>query len=103
MEVHRQQCQSCQSFATRNLLVRQPNQPTLVYVRCGNCGKLVARYSLADYYHHGKDVESFLRSHGSGAMESGRRVLDEFKRVKEDSLAGYEKVLEYMKEHGKSI
>ena len=103
MEVHRQQCQSCQSYETRNLLVRQPNELTIVFVRCGNCGKLVARYKLADYYHHGKDVESFLRSHGSGAMESGRRVLDEFNRIKGESMTGYEKALEYLREQGKPI
>jgi RNase P subunit RPR2 len=103
MEVHRQQCQSCQSFETRNLLVRQPNESTIVFVRCGHCGDLVARYRLTDYYHHGKDVESFLRSHGAGAMESGRRVLDEFNRAKEESMTGYEKALEYLREHGKPI
>ena len=44
MEVHRQRCQSCGSRDMRNVLVRQPNEPQTVFVRCVECGELVARY-----------------------------------------------------------
>ena len=55
MELHRQHCQNCQSIEMRNILVREAGKATSVYVRCGNCGELVARYKLRDYYHHGRN------------------------------------------------
>ncbi len=103
MEAHRQQCQNCQSIDTRNLLVRQVDEQTVVFVRCAKCGELVARYKLIEYYHHGKDVESFLRSRGAVAVESGRRMLQEFERVKSESIEGYEEALEYLREHDKNV
>lgn len=102
MEVHRQQCQKCQAYDVRNILVREEGQPQTVYVRCGRCGELVARYVLSDYYHHERGFESFLRSHDATVAESGRDVLNEFKRVEEDAVRGFQKVLEELERLGKS-
>lgn len=103
MEVHRQQCQACGKHDSRNIVMRAAGRPQTVFVRCANCGELVARYILSDYYHHGKDVESFLRSRESSAAESGRNMLSEFKRVREDSLEGFRKVIEILAEQDKAI
>jgi len=81
--------------------VREEGHPVVVYVRCGNCGDLVARYVLRDYYHHGKGVESYLRSHGSSSSESGRAELDTFHKVKQDALEGYLRAVDWLKERGK--
>jgi hypothetical protein len=101
MEVHRQQCQSCGSFRMRNILVREPGRRAAVYVRCAACRQLVARYVLADYYHHGKGIESFLRSHGAASSESGRHLLEEFERAKSEALEGFEAAMKALEELGK--
>lgn len=85
----------------RNILVREPGRAQMVFVRCADCGELVARYRLRDYYHHGKDAESFLRSMGSQAVDSGREQLNEFNRVQEESVAAFEEVLEQLRSEGK--
>ncbi len=103
MEVHRQHCQTCDTFETRNIVVRKPNQPLTVYVRCSNCKGLIARYRLQEYYHHGKSAESFFRSRGAVAVESGRRMLNEFKQAEDESLEGFEEAVAYLLEHGKQI
>ncbi len=103
MEIHRQQCQACESFDTRNILVRQGHQKPVIYVRCAQCGELVARYRLSEYYHHGKGVESFLRSRGANAVESGRRMLREFEDIQTESIEGYAEVLKFLEEHDKPI
>ncbi len=87
----------------RNILVREPGRPASVYARCAECGKFVALYELSDYYHHGKGVESYLRSHGSAAAESGRDALGSFERAKEKALAGFEAAVEHLEEEGKAI
>ena len=103
MEVHRQRCQACQSLDVRDILVRRQGEPTAVYVRCTNCGELVARYLLRAYYHHGKGAESFYRSVGSDASDSGRASLNDFNRAKEESLEGYAAALEALRKEGKEI
>ncbi len=103
MEVHRQTCQDCGSIDVRNILVREEGRAQMVFVRCAKCGDLVARYRLRDYYHHGKDVESFLRSHGAEASDSGRSHLDEFGRIQDEAQEGYEQALNYLREKGKEI
>ena len=103
MEIHRQRCQQCNSLDVHNILVREVEAPMVVYVRCVQCGQLVARYKLSDYYHHGKGIESFIRSIGGTVEESGRDVLDQFKRSQSASLEGYELALKYLDEHGKSV
>ncbi len=103
MEVHRQTCQSCHSRRHRNILVREPGAPTVVYVRCANCGELVARYALSEYYHHGKGLDSYLRSQGSSASESGRDVLETFRKKQEEALEGYLRALDRLQEQGKEI
>ena len=103
MEVHRQRCQACQSINVSDILVRRQGEPTTVYVRCANCGELVARYQLRAYYHHGKGPESFYRSIGSEACDSGRRSLNDFNRVQEESVAGYAEALEALKQEGKDV
>ncbi|QDT65502.1 hypothetical protein [Calycomorphotria hydatis] len=93
MEVHRQQCQSCKGRDMRDILVREPNEPQRVYVRCINCGAFVARYTLSGYYHHGKGIESYLRTH-SVPDDSGREWLDRFRHTEQSALEGFERAVE---------
>ena len=74
-----------------------------IYVRCLGCGELVARYRLSEYYHHGKGIESFLRSLGSGAGESGRDYLTQFQRTQTEAVHGYEDALRTLEEQGKDV
>ena len=103
MEVHRQTCQACSSHFVINLLVRKEGQPTAVYVRCRDCGDLVARYELREYYHHGKGLESYLRAKGGAQAGSGREWLSEFQRVQTEALVGYQEALEELRKDGKSL
>ena len=103
MEVHRQRCQQCGSIDSRNILIRKPDVPTTIYVRCAKCGELVARYKLSEYYHHGKGLDSFLRSRGAVVSESGRDMLAEFDRAQTESIEGYQQALEYLKSHNKPV
>ena len=103
MEVHRQQCQACKGRELRNILVRTSSEPHTVYVRCANCGELVARYRLREYYHHHKGVESYLRSAEHLHGESGRHFLDEFERIRRESLEGYAEALEELRRANKPI
>ncbi len=103
MEVHRQQCQKCGSINVRNILVRELDLPTTIYVRCAECMELVARYKLREYYHHRKGIESFLKSQGAAEVESGREMLDEFNRIETDSIAGYTEALQYLETHDKPV
>lgn len=103
MEIHRQQCQLCGSRDVRNILVREPEAPMTIYVRCLGCGTLVARYRLSEYYHHGKGVESFLQSLGSSAGESGRDYLAQFHRIQEEAARGYTEVLRKLEDQGKDV
>jgi hypothetical protein len=82
----------------RNIVVREAGAPTTIYVRCLGCGELVARYRLSEYYHHGKGIESYLRSLGSAAGESGRDYLTEFHRIKAETEQGYEEALRQLAE-----
>ena len=72
-------------------------------LRCAQCGELVARYKLREYYHHGKSLESFLRSQGAATAESGRHVLGEFRRAQKESVQGYEMVLKELEKEGKEV
>ncbi len=101
MEIHRQQCQACESFDVRNILVRQAGRPTVVYVRCQKCMGLVARYKLTEYYHHGKGIESYLRSLGAGGGDSARHFREEFDRAVSESVAGFEATVERLQGEGK--
>ncbi len=103
MEVHRQQCQSCMTADVTCILAREANSPTAVYVRCNQCGRLVARYGLDDYYHHGKGIDSFLRSKRTAVEESGRRMIREFEQAKEQAMTGYKRVLDELNRQGKEI
>lgn len=103
MEIHRQQCQKCRSFELRNLLVRDRGRPQMVFVRCGGCGELVARYQLSAYYHHGKDFESYLRSQQWGAQESSRDMMDDYEQTQNEAVELYEQVLKWLAEQGKQI
>ena len=103
MEVHRQTCQACGSINIRNILARERGRAQMVYVRCAECSELVARYRLRDYYHHGKSAESFYRSMGAGDSESARDQLEEFSRMKEEAIAGYERALEILQEAEKEV
>ena len=82
----------------QNILVRGTDAPMTIYVRCLNCEGLVARYKLSEYYHHGKGMESFLRSHGSAAGESGRDYLAECQKIQDEAVSGYEDVLRRLTE-----
>jgi hypothetical protein len=87
----------------RNILVREPDLRTTIYVRCAQCLELVARYKLREYYHHGKGIESYLKSQGAASVESGRKVLDEFSRIETESVAGYEEALKHLEAHDKPV
>lgn len=102
MEVVLQKCQDCGSDEVRNMLVREPGRAQMVYVRCVRCGALVARYRLSDYYHHGKGIESFLKSAGSGLAESGRDALADFNRVREEAMEGFEQAKGLLDGSGKA-
>lgn len=103
MEIHRQRCQKCGSLEVQNLLTREQGEPDSVYVRCAECGELVARYRLRAYYHHGKGIDSFLRTQGGAAAESGREALLEFERAKSDALEGFKNVMQQLESEGKSL
>lgn len=103
MQVNRQTCQKCGSIDVRNILVREADQPTTVYVRCSGCGELVACYQLSGYYHHGKGVESYLRGQGVSASDSARQWLAEFKRIQQDAVSGYEAALEKLNDANKEV
>lgn len=103
MQVSRQTCQKCGSIDVRNLVVREAQHPTMVYVRCSHCKELVACYELSNYYHHGKGIEAYLRAHGVAAADSGRQWLAEFTRVQEDALTGYQAALKQLTDNHKSV
>jgi len=103
MDIHRQQCQACRSFDLRNIVVRETGRPHAVYVRCLGCTRLVARYELSSYYHHGKGVESWLRSRGIASAESGRDTATEFEEAQKAAVEGYERVLAKLEEMGKPV
>lgn len=46
--------------------------------------------TVSEYYHHGKGIESWLRSVGSATAESGRDFHGEFERVQRDALQDFE-------------
>ena len=103
MQVNRQTCQACGSIEVRNILARESDQPTAVYVRCAGCGELVAYYELSNYYHHGKGIESYLQAHGVGAGDSGRYWLAEFRQMKDNAVAGFAAVLKQLEEENKPV
>jgi len=103
MEVHRQRCQICQSLRLNNLVTRDADGGTIIYARCADCGELVARYRLRDYYHHGKGVESYLRSLDPGNAESGRRMLAEYNDIQAKALEGFQRALEQLDKDGKPL
>ena len=92
MEVHRQTCQVCGSRLLHNIIAREPGEPTVIFVSCAKCEELVARYVLDGYYHHGKGIESYLRS-VRGSFESGRRMLEAFEATARDAQAGFRRVV----------
>lgn len=102
MEVVLQRCQECSSTDVRNMLVREQGRAQMVYVRCAKCDALVARYRLLDYYHHGKGLESFLRSAGSDAGDSGRGAMSEFQAVQGEAVEGFEQARRELGEQGGS-
>lgn len=103
LEVHRQTCQSCQSIDVRDIIVRAPGKPMVIYVRCAQCGDLVASYELNRYYHHGKGIESYLRAHGAEAADSGRAWLAEFKKLQQDAIDGFNAALQKLCSENKEI
>ena len=76
------------------MLAREPGRAQMVYVHCAKCGALVARYRLRDYYHHGKGIESFLRSAGAVHGDSARDLLAEYEKIKGETLQGFEQAKE---------
>ena len=73
----------------------------MVFVRCAGCKELVARYRLQDYYHHGKGVDSFLRTRGVDASDSGRKFLEEFQKVQQEAEDGLANALEELEKDGR--
>ena len=103
MQVNRQTCQKCGSIDVRNILARQSDKPTIVYVRCAKCQELVASYELNSYYHHGKGIESYLKAQGVRDAASGRQWLSEFKRIQQDAVSGFERALAELAEQQKEV
>ena len=103
MEVHRQTCQACGSRTMNNIVVRPAGRPNAIYVRCARCHALVAMYELNRYYHHGKGVESYLRSLGGHVAESGRNTLEEFRQLEDEARAQYPRVLDALEAQGKTF
>lgn len=103
MEVHRQQCQRCQSVTVHDVLVREAGQPQTVYVICAQCHSLVARYRLSGYYHHGKGASSFYRWRGPREGDSGREMLGEYEKARDDALSGYARVLTALADQNKPL
>ena len=95
MQVHRQRCQSCDSVDLHNLLVRLPGKSQVVLVVCAACRQLVARYELARYYHHGKGIDSWLRSFDA-TTESAHDLKDAFEAVRDGALSELEEALEIL-------
>jgi hypothetical protein len=87
----------------RNIVVRKAGAPMTIYTSCLGCGELVARYRLCEYYHHGKGLESYLRSQGSAAGESGRDYLAEFHRIQAETEQGYQEALHQLAEQDKNV
>ena len=102
MDVKRQTCQACQSIDVRNIIVREGSDQ-VIFVRCANCKELVARYTLKDYYHHGKGIESYLRAHGGAGGDSGRAWLDAFKKSQKKAVLGYEEALNALDAANKQV
>ena len=102
MQVHRQRCQSCNSIGLRNLLVRKPGKNQIVLVVCANCRKLVARYELSSYYHHGKGIDSWLRSFDP-ITESARDLGEAFESAQETAVSELDEALAVLKTEGKEI
>ena len=67
-----------------NIIVRAPGKRQVIFVQCKGCGDLVVRYELAEYYHHKKGIESYLRNVAI-ATESTLDLQDSFVRLKEHS------------------
>ena len=103
MEVHRQRCQKCGSLEVKSILTREGKLPTVVYLRCAQCGKLVARYELSDYYHHGRGIDSFLRSRTVDMAESGRHLLELFEDAERRAVEGYANALAELERQGKEL
>ena len=93
MEVLRQTCKACGSTSFENILMRERGRAEMVIVRCVTCQAFVARYRLQAYYHHDAGIESFLRSIGVEASDSGRSQLAEFKQVEEEAVAQFDRVV----------
>lgn len=100
MEIHEQRCPQCEGTAVRNLLVLEPGQSQMVYVTCVACDRLVARYVLSSSYDEGQGLESWLRSAGGSARESGRDFLRDFERVKNEVAEGYALARQRLREDG---
>lgn len=103
MEVHRQQCQTCGSIRVHDILVRESGQPQTVFVVCAECHGLVARYRLQEYYHHGKGADSFIRSRQGKLADSGRELLDEYRRTQREVAEQHARVLAVLAEQHKPL
>ena len=92
MQVSRQTC-SCGSTSVCNIVVNKGDQPQHVYVRCEQCGELIAYYELRGYHDQGMDLESYLKVSGNASGDSAREWLAEFRRRKEEVISGYQSAL----------
>lgn len=100
MDVVCQQCDACGSCEVLNFVVTEPGESGTVYVQCASCRQLVARFSFSSLYQHGRSFESWLRSMGPAAAESGRDFHGEFDRVRQAALDGFSEVLDTVRTDG---
>ena len=85
-----------------DLLVRKPGKSQIVLVVCAACRELVARYELSSYYHHGKGIDSWLRSFNP-ITESAHDLSESFESVRDDAVADLEEALSILSAEGKAI
>ena len=102
MQVHRQRCQRCDSIGLHNLLVRKPGKSQIVLVVCASCRELVARYELSSYYHHGKGIDSWLRSFDP-ITESARDLGEAFESARETAVSEFDEALAVLEAEGKGV
>ena len=103
MEVHRQECQSCNSHELNNVLVRRPGEDASVMVRCARCHGFVARYTLSGYFHDGRGMGSWLRGLGIPFEESGRRYLSAYNEVRSSARREFAEAMEELEAQDKSL
>jgi len=83
----------------QNVLVEEGTD-LLVYVRCAECHAFIARYQVNRCYHHGKGLDSYLKSLPSFDLSSGYAILEELAALRADAVSGYQMVTKAIESNG---